>query len=165
MDKGLPKSVSSLHKQQSRPRCSARRKATTALLAEVLGRAILATFQLRGPAGTLQLTLPRLRAVPAAAPPEALNARYLQLEGDHPGQGPSRLISHFEERPIDPKRVHDDVVCGYALATIGDRRALQLETYGSRDRKIPGKVSQSIQFDEAAARDLRLILERALPNL
>jgi hypothetical protein len=47
------------------------------------------------------------------------------------------LISSFEERPLDPKRVHDDVVCGYAFANIGDRRILQLETYGADDQGIP----------------------------
>ena len=74
------------------------------------------------------------------------------------------LIARFEERPIEPTRVHDDVVCGYAYADVGARRILQLETYGSRQRRIPGKVSQSIQVDEDGARALKQILERAFPG-
>jgi hypothetical protein len=75
------------------------------------------------------------------------------------------LIDRFEERPLEPTRVHDKVVCGYRAVTIGDQRILQLETYGSRARKVPGKVSQVIQLDEASARDLKHILERAFPQL
>ena len=41
---------------------------------------------------------------------------------------------------------------------------LQLETYGSDDRAIPGKVSQVIQLDEAGARELKRIIERAFPG-
>jgi DNA (cytosine-5)-methyltransferase 1 len=58
--------------------------ATPALLAEVLGRAVLATLKLSGPTGALQLTIPRLRSVPKASPPEKLSAGYRSLEGDHP---------------------------------------------------------------------------------
>ena len=75
------------------------------------------------------------------------------------------LIRKFEARPIEPKRIHDDVECGYVAATVNGRRILQLETYGSPDRKIPGKVSQSIQLDEASARELKRILERSFPGI
>jgi hypothetical protein len=75
------------------------------------------------------------------------------------------LIRDFEERPLEPKRVHDDVVCGYAARDVGGRRILQLETYGSADRKMPGKVSQSLQLDEDGARELKRTLELAFPGL
>jgi hypothetical protein len=75
------------------------------------------------------------------------------------------LIRRFEPRPIEPRRVHDGVICGYSSTNVGGRRILQLETYGSRDRKMPGKVSQSLQLDEAGARELKQILERAFPDL
>ncbi len=60
------------------------------------------------------------------------------------------LIARFEQRPLNPQRVHGDVLCGYNAAQIGQRRILQLETYGSPDRKVPGKISQSIQLDETS---------------
>jgi hypothetical protein len=75
------------------------------------------------------------------------------------------LIRLFEGRPLTPARVHDDVVCGYAAVEVGGQRILQLETYGSDDRKIPGKVSQSLQLDEDGARELKAILERSFPGL
>lgn len=75
------------------------------------------------------------------------------------------LIARFEERPLDPRRVHEQVVCGYRATDIGGRRILQLETYGSENRQIPGKISQSLQLDEAAAGELKRILDRAFPRL
>lgn len=75
------------------------------------------------------------------------------------------LIRRFEERPLEPSRIHDEVTCGFKAADINGRRVLQLETYGSRSRKIPGKVSQSIQIDEAGARDLIRILQNSFSGL
>lgn len=74
-------------------------------------------------------------------------------------------IESFEERPIGGSKMHDGVVCGYRWFDIGKNRILQLETYGSTKRAIPGKVSQSLQLDEDAARALKKILERAFPGL
>jgi hypothetical protein len=73
------------------------------------------------------------------------------------------LIEAFEHRPIQGVRVHEGVTCGYRWFDVGKRRILQLDTYGSPDRAIPGKVSQSLQLDEQAARELRLLIERAFP--
>jgi hypothetical protein len=75
------------------------------------------------------------------------------------------FIGSFETRPLDPKRVHGEVLCGYACVSIGSRRILQLETYGFVNRQMPDKVSQSIQLDENGARELKAILERSFPGL
>jgi hypothetical protein len=40
-----------------------------------------------------------------------------------------------------------------------------LETYGSNSRAIPGKVSQSIELDEAGAAELMSIIGQAFPGL
>jgi hypothetical protein len=74
------------------------------------------------------------------------------------------LITTFEKRPLEPRRVHDAVVCGWAVREINGRRVVQLETYGSRDREFPDKVSQSIQLDADGARQLKRILEYAFPE-
>ena len=74
------------------------------------------------------------------------------------------LIEKFELRPIEPHRVHGGVICGYASSRVGGHLILQLETYGSTERKIPGKVSQSIQLDEAAAAELKAIIDRTFPG-
>ena len=74
-------------------------------------------------------------------------------------------IDRFEERPLDPKRIHEGVVCGYRAVTVEGQVILQLETYGSPGRKMPDKVSQSIQLDESAARQLKALIDRAFPTI
>jgi hypothetical protein len=72
----------------------------------------------------------------------------------------------FEERDIGTGRVHDPVDCGYrAFSAQGGRVILQLETYGRSSRAEPGKVSQSLQLDELAARELIRIVRRSFPSL
>lgn len=56
------------------------------------------------------------------------------------------------------------MLCGYNAVDVQGARVLQLETYGSMDREIPGKVSQVIQLDEAGARKLKAIIESAFPG-
>ncbi len=73
-------------------------------------------------------------------------------------------IEKFEERPLEPTRLHSTVLCGYKAADIGGERILQLETYGSAHRRHPGKVSQVIQLDETQARELARIIDRAFPR-
>jgi hypothetical protein len=74
------------------------------------------------------------------------------------------LVARFEERPLTPTRLHGRVLCGYNAVDVQGTRVLQLETYGSDDREMPGKVSQVIQLDEAGARELKTIIERAFPG-
>lgn len=71
------------------------------------------------------------------------------------------LISAFERRPLQPRSVHGEVLCGYAVVDVDGRRILQLETYGSPDRAMPEKVSQSIQLDSESAKTLATILREA----
>ena len=64
--------------------------ATPALLAEVLGRAILSTLQVPHPSRPLRLAIPRLTRVPKRTLPERVSPAYRSLEGshpDHPGAG------------------------------------------------------------------------------
>lgn len=64
--------------------------ATPALLAEVLGRAILCTLRLPATSDPLQFAIPRLTRVPEPAPPKKVSAKYRLLEADypaHPGAG------------------------------------------------------------------------------
>ena len=43
--------------------------------------------------------------------------------------------------------------------------AVQLETYGSDDRKLLGKASQTIEIDRARAAELIQVLREAFPGL
>jgi hypothetical protein len=78
---------------------------------------------------------------------------------------PMALISAFEPSSPDTQRLHGPVTCGYRTFTVDGRRVLQLDTYGSAQRQIPGKISQSIQLDAGSARELLGIIEEAFPGL
>lgn len=43
--------------------------------------------------------------------------------------------------------------------TEGESRVVQIDTHGSDDREIPGKLSQTIQMGEEAAEQLFIILK------
>jgi hypothetical protein len=64
--------------------------------------------------------------------------------------------------PITKDRVsrHSEVECGYSFVTYEGEPAILLETYGSTDRAIPGKTSQSLLLDRTGARDLLAILRK-----
>ena len=62
-------------------------------------------------------------------------------------------------------RPHTEVECGYRIFMGAAGAILQLDTYGSDERQIPGKVSQSLQVDEYAARELLTLIRRAFPSL
>jgi hypothetical protein len=72
------------------------------------------------------------------------------------------LIRRFEERALSIRGIHDSVECGYAFASFGDSPILQLETYGSPERKLTGKPSQVVQFDADAAAELIPLLMRLM---
>ncbi len=57
---------------------------------------------------------------------------------------------------IDKTRnmVHKPVEATYTVFDEGGKKYFQIDTYGSPERKIPDKISQSIQIDEDMARFL-----------
>ena len=75
------------------------------------------------------------------------------------------LIKSFEPMGATANaRVHrTEAECRWVVFESGGKRYLQLNTYGSDAREIPGKVSQTIQLDEASGRSLRRLIDRAFP--
>lgn len=55
--------------------------------------------------------------------------------------------------------------CVWKVFGHGIDRRLQLDTFGSDDRENPGKLSQTLQLDERAARELLTVLRQAFPDL
>ena len=53
----------------------------------------------------------------------------------------------------------------YIVRTIDGQRLLQLETFGSRGRKLQGKTSQTTQFTRDALLQLRTLIDEALRDL
>jgi hypothetical protein len=74
------------------------------------------------------------------------------------------LIREFTEVQKGSNRVHDVVDCGWTVFERDGAVYVQLDTYGTDHRQIPGKVSQSLQLDEASARALMRILRHAFPT-
>jgi hypothetical protein len=75
------------------------------------------------------------------------------------------LLRDFARIEKETNRVHESVECGWTRFEQDGRVYLQLDTYGSSGRKIPGKVSQSIQLDEGAARELDGIIRQTFPSI
>jgi hypothetical protein len=73
------------------------------------------------------------------------------------------LIRKLIETTKERQAVHGEVDCAYSVFTDGHgRKYLQLETFGSPTRKLTGKTSQSMQFDESSLRELNRIIESVL---
>ena len=75
------------------------------------------------------------------------------------------LIVDFSRVHKETNRIHEAVECGWGRFVKDGQTILQLDTYGSTDRQIPGKVSQSVQLDEAAAAQLIRIIHQTFPEI
>jgi hypothetical protein len=70
------------------------------------------------------------------------------------------LIRKLEPMTMDSNRVHEPVDCTYTTFTDETgSKYLQIDTYGSSSRKIKGKKSQSLQFNEKSLKELKGIIE------
>ena len=75
------------------------------------------------------------------------------------------VVTTFFENSIERSGRHQtEVDCGWSVVEAPSGRLLQLDTFGSSERKIVGKKSQTLQFDRSAARELLMILGRAFPD-
>jgi hypothetical protein len=74
------------------------------------------------------------------------------------------LIRRFVHKPGANASFRTEVECGWTSVGTGSQTILHLETYGSKTREIPGKVSQSIELDADGAKQLRKILDQVFPT-
>jgi hypothetical protein len=74
------------------------------------------------------------------------------------------LIRMFVQTQKQANRVHDEVECGWTRFDHEGQTYLQLDTYGSRLRQIPGKTSQSIQLDVVSASELLKLIRQTFPT-
>lgn len=76
------------------------------------------------------------------------------------------LIQNIERVTKERQVVHRVTRCVVSdFIGSGDKRYLQLDTYGSEDREFPEKISQSLQFDEEGARSLLQFIREVFPRL
>jgi hypothetical protein len=69
------------------------------------------------------------------------------------------LVTKLTPITLEKDSHHTDVECTYSIVEGADRRKyLQIDTYGSSTRAIPGKKSQSIRFSPEAIAQLKELL-------
>ena len=71
------------------------------------------------------------------------------------------LVIKIEKGFKNRHSIHKKTECSYFIVyDKAGKKYLQLETTGSEDREIPGKVSQSIQFSPEAIKQLKELLSK-----
>ena len=76
------------------------------------------------------------------------------------------LVNHIEPITLSVEAPHTAVDCTFAI--IRDREGqkyLQLDTYGSAERKLTGKKSQSLRLSPEAVRELASIIAANYPEV
>ncbi len=69
------------------------------------------------------------------------------------------VVRRLEQLTLERDTVHSEVDCTYSIVMDDQgRRYLQVDTYGSTERQIPGKKSQSIRFAPEAIEELKRLL-------
>ena len=75
------------------------------------------------------------------------------------------LVESLELIRKERQSVHKPTRCGYSVFRDDQgNRYLQLDTYGTDDRELAGKVSQSLQFNAAIAAELRALIDKTFPQ-
>jgi hypothetical protein len=70
------------------------------------------------------------------------------------------LVQKLRHLSLEKAGAHLPVECTYSvILDLQGRRCLQIDTYGSSGRKLPGKKSQSLRFTPEALAQLKSILE------
>jgi len=70
------------------------------------------------------------------------------------------LVRKLEKVSLQVEKVHGEVNCTYTAFRAADGKAyFQIDTYGSPERKLKGKKSQTVQLDEGAAKQLIALLK------
>jgi len=70
------------------------------------------------------------------------------------------IVRKLERLVLEKGSPHSEVQCTYSIVDQKDGRYLQIDTYGSPARKLPGKKSQSIRFAPEAIEQLKVVLAR-----
>jgi hypothetical protein len=84
----------------------------------------------------------------------------------NPEGGIMALVETITIESKDAHAPHKPVDCTATVVRGSDGAAyVQIDTYGSKDRKLPHKTSQSVQFNRQAAEQLISLFRSAFPDL
>ncbi len=76
------------------------------------------------------------------------------------------LVRTIEPGQKDIRAVHNTTSCTYSVFIDENGSPyLQLDTYGSAEREIPGRVKQTLQFNQDSAERLVDIFREVFPNM
>lgn len=67
-------------------------------------------------------------------------------------------LNTIKEVTKEKYAVHTEVTTTYSVFEEDNKRYVQIDTYGKSERALPGKISQSIQFDRESAKFLVKLL-------
>jgi len=70
------------------------------------------------------------------------------------------IVRHLELQNLHNEARHTETEGTYSLVEQSDGKYLQIDTYGSSERKMAGKKSQSIRLSREALAELRDIIGR-----
>ena len=74
------------------------------------------------------------------------------------------MVRHLEYVPLQSNVRHTEVEATYSIVRDDDGHTfIQIDTYGSRGREIPGKKSQSLRFSPEAVAELKVLLSQYFP--
>ncbi|MCH5277993.1 MAG: hypothetical protein J1E80_09220 [Desulfovibrionaceae bacterium] len=67
---------------------------------------------------------------------------------------------HFKEKSPKHSSIQDIVNATYHSFILEGQKYFQIDSYGKANREIPGKVSQTMQFDKEFAEKLVILLKQ-----
>jgi len=72
------------------------------------------------------------------------------------------IVHTLKHQALERDSSHTETECTYAVVRTAEGAFLQVDTYGSKARKEPGKKSQSIRFSPEAIEQLKRIFASEL---
>ncbi|MBU5615412.1 hypothetical protein [Geomonas azotofigens] len=73
------------------------------------------------------------------------------------------IVTELIHQPLERESRHTEVACTYAVIETDGKKFLQLDTYGSAQREIKGKKSQSVRLSpEAIAQIKKIFVQHGL---
>lgn len=69
-------------------------------------------------------------------------------------------LKNIKKANKERNSIHEKVYTTYSVFEENGEKYVQIDTYGKSSREIPGKISQSIQFDKVTAEFLVNLLKQ-----
>ena len=70
------------------------------------------------------------------------------------------IVRNFETKELDRSSKHSEVDATISLVEVDGEKFVQIDTYGSKERAMPGKVSQSLRLSQSAFEQLQTLGEK-----